>query len=309
MTVFDDDQDMRPQGSQDDELVLTGRAVPGDDALVDLLTSLRTMADVPAPAPTPALAALLRGGLPPRAVVVPLPVRIGRTVRRRAGAAGRWVAGLGLAGKVVLGAGVALAGVTGAATIPAVPDVVQRPAQTVLTDVGRVFGGGDAAPVPAPSTSTARPSDDGATKHSAGPGGGASESGEQSGTDGRGTTGGAGSAGRHDDAEPSGRSGVGGVREQGPSGGPGQPSTGHGSAGEGSVGEGSTGPGSAGEGATAPGPAGQRSPEHGSSPEQGQATGSDAGRNANSMPARSPQPSSSATPRADAGPTRSSSGR
>lgn len=152
MTGFDDDQGMR---SQDDELLLTGHTVPGDGALVDLLDSLRAMAHEPAPAPTAELAALLEAGLPPRVAPVPFPVLVARAVRRRARAASRWVGGLGLAGKVVLGAGIAMAGVTGAATIPAVPDVVQQPAHTVLVDVGRVFGGVE--PAPAPSSSTTAP--------------------------------------------------------------------------------------------------------------------------------------------------------
>lgn len=154
MTGFDDDQGMR---SQDDELLLTGHAVPGDGALVDLLDSLRAMAQEPAPAPTAELAALLEAGLPPRVVPVPFTVLVGRAVRRRASTASRWIGGLGLTGKVVLGAGIAMAGVTGAATIPAVPDVVQQPAHTVLVDVGRVFGGGGVEPAPAPSSSTTAP--------------------------------------------------------------------------------------------------------------------------------------------------------
>lgn len=157
MTGFDDYEGMR---SQDDELLLTGRPVPGDGALVDLFDSLRAMAHEPAPAPTAELAALLEAGLPPRVAPVPFPVLVGRAVRRRASTAGRWVGGLGLAGKVVLGAGIAMAGVTGAATIPAVPDVVQQPAHTVLVDVGRVFGGGGVEPAPAPSSSTAAPHSD-----------------------------------------------------------------------------------------------------------------------------------------------------
>lgn len=153
MTGFDDDEGMR---SQDDERLLTGHPVPGDGVLVDLFDSLRAMAHEPAPAPTAELAALLEAGLPPRVAPVPFPVLVGRAVRRRASAASRWVGGLGLAGKVVLGAGIAMAGVTGAATIPAVPDVVQQPAHTVLVDVGRVFGGG-VEPAPAPSSSTTAP--------------------------------------------------------------------------------------------------------------------------------------------------------
>ena len=170
MTTFDDNQDMR---SQDDEL-LAGRGVPGDGPLVDLVSALRTMAQAPAPAPNAALAALLADGLPTKIAAVPFPVVLGRAVRKRATSAGRWVGGLGLAGKIVLGAGVAMAGVTGAATIPAVPDVVQNPAHAVLTDVGWVFGGPAAphvAPVPT-STSPGAHRDDDRTTTPAVPDGG-----------------------------------------------------------------------------------------------------------------------------------------
>ena len=162
MTPFGDNQDMR---SQDDEL-LAGRGAPGDGPLVDLVSSLRTMAQAPAPAPNAALAALLADGLPAKVVAAPFLVVLGRAVRKRATSAGRWVGGLGLAGKIVLGAGVAMAGVTGAATIPAVPDVVQNPAHTVLTDVGMLFGGSHSprvAPVPTSTTPSTGRRDDRAT--------------------------------------------------------------------------------------------------------------------------------------------------
>ena len=190
MTTFDDNQDM---GSQDDEL-LAGRGVPGDGPLVDLVSSLRTMAQAPAPAPSAALAALLADGLPKKVAAVPFPVVLGRAVRHRATSASRWVGGLGLAGKVVLGAGVAMAGVTGAATIPAVPDVVQNPAHTVLTDVGWLFGGSDApgvAPVPTSTSPSTRRDADRATT-SAVPDGGTgttTRSGDQATEDGGARTG------------------------------------------------------------------------------------------------------------------------
>ena len=191
MTAFDDNQDMR---SQDDEL-LAGRGVPGDGPLVDLVSALRTMAQAPAPAPNAALAALLADGLPTQVAAVPFPVVLGRAVRKRATSAGRWVGGLGLAGKIVLGAGVAMAGVTGAATIPAVPDVVQNPAHAVLTDVGWVFGGPAAphvAPVPTSTSPGAHRDDDPATT-SAVPAGGTGTStgrGDQTTEDGGTRTGG-----------------------------------------------------------------------------------------------------------------------
>ena len=292
MTVFDDDQDMRAE----DELLLTGRAVPGDRALVDLLDSLRTLADAPAPAPTAQLAALRDGGLRPQPAPLPVPVRRGRAVRGRAAAAGRWVAGLGLAGKVVLGAGIAMAGVTGAATIPAVPDVVQQPAHTILTDVGRAFGGaGGSVPAPSPSSSTTAPGrDDDAPRATVTEGAGSDDrggpgsvdKGSPSGTKPEGT--GQPNDGEHPHPQVPGRSGTG---DGGSTGVPGAPSTDRRSSGS----SGSSGQGSSGD----QGPATQ----------EGAATGSDGWmtRKQDAAPARSPQPSSSPTPRVDQSPSPSAS--
>ena len=159
MSTFDDNQDMR---AQNDEPLLTGRAVPGEPELVDLVAALRRTADAPAPRPTPALSQLLREGLPTQA-----PASIGTRsagtastrARRRLRTLWRYVAGLGLAGKIALGAGVAFAGVTGAATIGAVPDVIQAPARAVVEGVAHLFEQGTNAPVaPVPTSSTTRTS-------------------------------------------------------------------------------------------------------------------------------------------------------
>lgn len=139
MSFLSDDEDVRTVA---DDLLLAGRDAPGGEpALAAFVAAVRALADEPAPPPTPALATLLRDGLP---VTAAAPIR-----RPRAAASAglrlrrtlRWAAGLGLAGKVVLGAGAAVAGVTGVATFPAVPDAVQEPVRSTLGDIGQWFTG------------------------------------------------------------------------------------------------------------------------------------------------------------------------
>ena len=152
MSTFDDNQDMR---AQSDELLLTGHAVPDEPGLVDLVATLRRTADAPAPRPTPALAMLLRDGLAATATA-PVPVHAAATdgARRPLRRVWRYVAGLGLAGKIALGAGIAFAGVTGVATIGAVPDAIQAPARAVVHGVEHLFAPGSHAPVvPVPASS------------------------------------------------------------------------------------------------------------------------------------------------------------
>ncbi len=147
MTVFGDDEDVKA-----DDLV-AGRAAPGDEPLAAVLGRLRAMAEEPAPAPSPALAAVLRDGLPAAVLLDPLPATGGSRSRVLRGL--RWAAGLGVAGKILLGAGVAAAAVVGTATLPVVPHAVQAPVRTALTDLGHLFPGsaGGSLPVPSPSTS------------------------------------------------------------------------------------------------------------------------------------------------------------
>ena len=146
MSAFDDNQDMR---AQSDELLLTGHAVPDEPGLVDLVAAVRRSVDAPAPRPSPALSMLLRDGL------AAVPAR-GVPVRRRLQLVGRYIAGLGLAAKIALGAGIAFAGVTGAATIGAVPDVIQVPARAVVHGVEHLFAPGSGDPVtPVPASSSA----------------------------------------------------------------------------------------------------------------------------------------------------------
>ncbi len=151
MSPVSDDDDVRA-----DELLTAGRVAPGDEALAEVLATMRAMANGPEPRPNAALDTLLRDGIPAASTPVPAPVRTAVPVWRRAL---RWVTGLGVAGKVVLGAGVAVAGTTGVATIPAVPDAVQVPVHDALVNVGRFItgdrapGGQDAPPGVAPSGS------------------------------------------------------------------------------------------------------------------------------------------------------------
>lgn len=147
MRRFDDDVNV----TADD--ILAGSA-PGNEPLADVLGLLRAMADEPAPPPSPALAAVLRDGLP-AAVLDPLPRAAGAPSWVRRGA--RWAAGLGVAAKVLLGAGVAMAAVAGTATLPLVPDSVQAPVRAALTDLGHLIPGPAGGSVPVPTATTPEP--------------------------------------------------------------------------------------------------------------------------------------------------------
>lgn len=130
MSPFDDDQDMR---AHQDELLLSGQPVPSEPELAAFVAVLRSTADVPAPRPSLALSTLLRDGLAPTSAPRPVRAVVARRDAPRLRNPLRYVAGLGLAAKILLGAGVAAASVTGAATIDAVPDVVQRPASALVS--------------------------------------------------------------------------------------------------------------------------------------------------------------------------------
>lgn len=131
MSPADDDDDVTV-----DELLIAGCVAPGDEALSQVVAAMRAMAAGPEPRPGAALEALFTAGVP--AASQAASTRTGTTVWRRAL---RWVAGLGVAGKVALGAGVAVAGTTGVATIPAVPDAVQAPVRDALVRVEQFFVG------------------------------------------------------------------------------------------------------------------------------------------------------------------------
>lgn len=120
---------------RDDDLI-AGRAVEDEPELAGFVAALRATADEPAPAPTPALRAVLEHGRrTPR----------GPSARRRSA--------LRVAARITLGAGVAVASVTGAAALEAVPAVVREPARSVVESVVRVLAPGshgpESSPVPA----------------------------------------------------------------------------------------------------------------------------------------------------------------
>lgn len=163
MTTADDDlhvQDAR------DERLLTGAPTGEDPAVVDLVETLRATASAAAPAPSAALAALLRDGLAPVTAVLPevtaephrahLARRPG-TRRRLDRRTGR---GLGVAAKVALGAGLAVVAFGGAAAAGVGPEAVRAPATRVVDAVRDLLGTGDVpdvtptsptSPVPAPA--------------------------------------------------------------------------------------------------------------------------------------------------------------
>ncbi|WP_126297665.1 hypothetical protein [Cellulomonas fimi] len=160
----------------DDDL-LAGRDVPGEPALSSFLAALRSTAHDEPPAPSAALAALLRDGLTPGADgtvaggaeaaglgadggarVVDLAERSrarrpGRRTARRAGAA----AAAALVLKVGIGAAAAAAAVVGTAQLDGAPAVVREPARAVVgavVDAWHGVTGVPASPAPvAPSPS------------------------------------------------------------------------------------------------------------------------------------------------------------
>ncbi|GEA87551.1 hypothetical protein Q760_03690 [Cellulomonas cellasea DSM 20118] len=115
-----------------DDAVLSG-AGDTEPALHALIAELRATADAPAPAPTTALATLLRTGRPPVPAAVPTASRFPLRVRARRVVAR--AAALGVAGKLALGTGVAFASVGAVATVEAVPDSLQNPASAVVVEL------------------------------------------------------------------------------------------------------------------------------------------------------------------------------
>lgn len=160
MSRFDDDEDMRDRA---DEQLLAGAELPADRPLADLLGELRATATGPLPAPNPRLAAVLRDGLPPQPVPVPVEVPSGdRPAASTSARLLRWAAGLGVAAKIALGAGVAVAAVTGAAELPGVPEQVSGPARGIVEGVTGWVDGHHAIPGPTATASprpTSAPSD------------------------------------------------------------------------------------------------------------------------------------------------------
>lgn len=125
------DDDARVRACADDAVLSgTGDTEP---ALHAWIAALRATADAPAPAPTTALATLLRTGRPPVPAAVPTASRFPLRVRARRVVAR--AAALGVAGKLALGTGVAFASVGAVATVEAVPDSLQDPASAVVVSL------------------------------------------------------------------------------------------------------------------------------------------------------------------------------
>jgi hypothetical protein len=134
MTGYRDDQDMGSTGHETAEHAL----------LADLLEALRASADEAPPAPTPALAEVLRTGLPH-------PPSDRSDAARRA-TARRWprtsirLAAAGLGAKIALGAGVATAVVAGTAVVEGPTGPVHRGFDAVASVVGALFHPAEAPP-------------------------------------------------------------------------------------------------------------------------------------------------------------------
>ncbi|MDM7855139.1 hypothetical protein [Cellulomonas alba] len=152
-----------------DDRLIAGDDVPGEADLVAFVAAVRATADDPAPAPTPALAALLEGGPPAApgrhdgtstpARTDEVPSLAGRRRLRRVGAA----AGIVVAGKIALAGAAAAAGIVGVANLDGAPAVVREPAQSVVHAVGRAWNditGGASTPVPATPTTPGHTSHD-----------------------------------------------------------------------------------------------------------------------------------------------------
>lgn len=128
MSPSGDNKDMSPRRDLDDrtaDALLSGHAVAGEPALNEILSQMRSLADVPAPAPSSALAAMLESGVTPASL--PAPAKAARPARPAVGAVswGRraWAVPLGAAGFLSL--------LVGAAAANALPDG----AQTAVADV------------------------------------------------------------------------------------------------------------------------------------------------------------------------------
>lgn len=176
MSPLDDDKDVR---STPDEQLLAGEPVPAEPELSSFVAALRATAQDEPPAPSAALSALLRDGLPagapvaasgtvlddapgdalaggaPRsdglASVSPLAsesqvATVTELGARRGTGRTAWrrvgaVAGTTLALKIAIGVGAAAAAVLGAAHSDQVPAVIREPAQTVVDGVAGVWAG------------------------------------------------------------------------------------------------------------------------------------------------------------------------
>ena len=156
---------LRPLDDADVVALLHGAAPyerPDLEGAADLVTALRSLSD-DVPAPSPALAALLRDGFSPGAVTAPaadVPVVAARPGARRVLVR---LAGVSVAAKVLVGTGVAFAGVAAAAGGGVLPQVVSdrftRIVEIVTPDPAQPA---EVPPLaPAPLEEDGRPGDDG----------------------------------------------------------------------------------------------------------------------------------------------------
>jgi len=147
--VRPDDDDVDVSDARD-EAVIAGRAVSADDAaLEEVVRALRTSALEPPPAPSAALRALLRDGLPPAEPADDAPPGVAdlaaaRTRRRVVG----YVAGIGVVAALALG-GSAAAAVDDGVPLGEVPGAIGRQIDGTVSDALASIGLAP-APVPAP---------------------------------------------------------------------------------------------------------------------------------------------------------------
>jgi uncharacterized membrane protein YgcG len=125
---------------------LDDQALQDTPALADVLAELRSWGTGPAPAPTPALMALLEGD----PVTAPAPQRTRRTKKMLvtellSGLAAK-LAGLGLAAKAAMGLGMAAAATTTAGVAGVLPEPAQNAIATVVEAVSPFEVGGTGQP-------------------------------------------------------------------------------------------------------------------------------------------------------------------
>lgn len=128
-----------------DERLLAGEPVPEEPELTALVFAVRSLADAPAPLPTPALAQMLSEGLP-----ADPPASLSRHRRSRRSTLV----------KIALGAAVAAAAATGAAALE-IPESVREPARSFFTGVADLFTPWESQPrqQPQPQPETGGPSE------------------------------------------------------------------------------------------------------------------------------------------------------
>lgn len=151
MSAECDDEDMWERLHAD--RLIAGEPVPDDGGLGEVVALLHARVEAPAPEPTPALAAVLREGLP-------LSTRTAAaTLDRRSSPRGRLaqLAAVSLAAKLVMGTGVATAAVTGLAMADAVPEPVDRAVSELVATLTSPFVPGPSGRPEVPPVAPASP--------------------------------------------------------------------------------------------------------------------------------------------------------